>query len=240
MDIDPNLHNKAACHQPHARRAAIPFDSRRRANYQRPPVSREAKSSVPYPGFWHRGLRDAVPVLLLAIALLCTLFPGLLRKWIATTAKHEIESQAESTSRRALAAPSSAKPSPASPATISRAELSTTPGRPAHAVSILPGHATLADRPLQYKATHTKALGGCTGQLELTSAALHFRCSHQADLVIPVSFIAATHKDGVVLASGEKYHFLIANQSKGQVEMIFSLWLNRARQSRQATDESAF
>jgi hypothetical protein len=93
---------------------------------------------------------------------------------------------------------------------------------------------------MKYEATRKKAFGGCTGQLELTSAALHFRCSHQADLDIPVNSIAGTHKDGVVLESGEKYHFLIANHSKGQVEMIFNLWLNRVRQVRQASRESSF
>ena len=93
---------------------------------------------------------------------------------------------------------------------------------------------------MKYEATHKKALGGCTGQLELTSARLHFRCSHEADLDIPVSSIAGAHKDGVVLASGEKYHFVIANHTKGQVEMIFNLWLNRVRQFEPASRESSF
>jgi hypothetical protein len=43
----------------------------------------------------------------------------------------------------------------------------------------------------------------------------------------------------VVLASGEKYHFLIANQTKEQVEMIFSQWLNNVRQSYQGSRESS-
>jgi hypothetical protein len=93
---------------------------------------------------------------------------------------------------------------------------------------------------MKYEATHKKALGGCTGQLELTIAGLHFRCAHEADLDIPVTWIASTHKDGVVLASGEKYHFLIANHTKGQVEMIFNLWLNRIRQSEPASRELSF
>jgi hypothetical protein len=85
--------------------------------------------------------------------------------------------------------------------------------------------------PTKYAATHKQAFGGCVSQLELTSAALHFSCSHQTDLDIPVSSIAGTHKDGVVLASGEKYHFLIANQTKEQVEVIFNQWLNNVRQA---------
>jgi hypothetical protein len=55
-----------------------------------------------------------------------------------------------------------------------------------------------------------------------------------------VGSIAKIHKDGVVLESGEKYHFLIANQTTGQVEMIFNLWLNRVRQSHSASQKSSF
>jgi hypothetical protein len=114
------------------------------------------------------------------------------------------------------------------------------PERRANRVSSVPGFRAVYDRPKEYVATHKKAFGACTGQLELTSAALHFRCSHQADLDIPVSSIARTHEDGVVLASGEKYHFLIANYTKDQVETIFNLWLNRVRQSHLARRESSF
>jgi hypothetical protein len=87
-------------------------------------------------------------------------------------------------------------------------------------------------QPVRYEATHKKAFGGCTGQLELTSVRLQFKCPNEADLNIPIGSIAKVHKDGVVLASGEKYHFLIANHTKGQVEAIFILWLNRAQRSR--------
>ena len=111
---------------------------------------------------------------------------------------------------------------------------------PANPAAKLPGVKAVHYQPLKYAATHKQAFGGCAGQLELTSAALHFRCLHQADLDIPVSSIAGIHKDGVVLASGEKYHFLIANQTKGQVEMIFNQWLNNVRQSHQASRESSF
>ena len=83
------------------------------------------------------------------------------------------------------------------------------PERPSNAVSNLPGFPAVHYQPTKYEATHKKAFGGCTGQLELTSARLHFRCSHEADLDIPVRSIARTHKDGVVLESGEKYHFLL-------------------------------
>jgi hypothetical protein len=110
---------------------------------------------------------------------------------------------------------------------------------PANPAAKLPGVKAVHYQPLKYAATHKQAFGGCAGQLELTSAALHFRCLHQADLDIPVSSIAGIHKDGVVLASGEKYHFLIANQTKEQVEVIFNQWLNNVRQSHQASRESS-
>jgi hypothetical protein len=109
-----------------------------------------------------------------------------------------------------------------------------------NAASNLTGVPALHDHPMRYEATHKKVFGGCTGQLELTSVRLHFRCSNQADLNIPVDSIAKANKDGVVLESGEKYHFLIANHTKGQVEAIFILWLNRARQFQQPSRESSF
>jgi hypothetical protein len=83
---------------------------------------------------------------------------------------------------------------------------------------------------MRYEATRKKVFGGCTGQLELTGSRLHFRCPNQADLIFPVAAIAKAHKDGVVLKSGEKYHFIIANHTKGQVEAIFISWLNRVQQ----------
>ncbi len=57
---------------------------------------------------------------------------------------------------------------------------------------------------------------------------------------IPVASIAKVHKDGVVLESGEKYHFLIANHTKDQAEAIFILWLNGVQQSEQESRKSSF
>ena len=107
------------------------------------------------------------------------------------------------------------------------------PERPPNAVSNLPGFPAVHYHPMRYEATHKKVFGSCTGQLELTSVGLHFRCPNEADLNIPVGSITKAHKDGVVLASGEKYHFLIANHTKGQAEAIFTLWLNRVQQLQQ-------
>jgi hypothetical protein len=84
---------------------------------------------------------------------------------------------------------------------------------------------------MRYEATRKKVFGGCTGQLELTGSQLAFHCADQPDLIFPVAAIAKAHKDGIVLRSGEKYHFLIANHSQGQVEAIFISWLNSVQQS---------
>ncbi len=108
-----------------------------------------------------------------------------------------------------------------------------------NAGSTLSGISTL-HYPMRYEATRKKAFGGCTGQLELTSAGLHFKCSNQADLDIPVALIAKAHKDGVVLESGEKYHFLIANHTKVQAEAIFIVWLNRVQHFQEPSRESSF
>ena len=95
--------------------------------------------------------------------------------------------------------------------------------------------------PVRFEATHKKMFGGCTGQLELTSARLHFSCPNQADLNFPIDAIAKAHKDGVVLKTGEKYHFVIANHSKDQVEAIFLSWVNRVQQfPQQASRTSSF
>jgi hypothetical protein len=233
---------KAGTDERPPRRAAIPFDAGRRGvNDVRPIDSDKAESGVSYPGFWPRSLAGAGPLFLLGVALLCTFYLGPNNKK-PTAANREREQQLRSdpTSQPSSAVQSPAKPSPTFPAVTARSEGSIRPERPANPASSFPGFKAVYDHPKKYEATHKKAFGGCTGQLELTSAALHFRCAHQADLDIPVSSIARTHEDGVVLASGEKYHFLIANHTKGQVETIFNLWLSRVRQSHQASRESSF
>jgi hypothetical protein len=132
------------------------------------------------------------------------------------------------------------KPSAILPADAARPKDSMVPRQAPNAVSNLPGFSALHYPPMRYEAIHKKVFGGCTGKLELTNARLHFRCSNQADLNFPVYAIAKAHKDGVVLKSGEKYHFQIANHTKGQVEAIFTLWLNRVQQFQQPSRESSF
>jgi hypothetical protein len=102
--------------------------------------------------------------------------------------------------------------------------------------------AALAPRyaPMRYEATRKKVFGGCTGQLELTGSRLEFRCPNQGKLIFPVAAIAKAHKDGVVLKSGEKYHFMIANHTRDQVEAIFISWLDRVQQSPQPGRVSRF
>jgi len=240
--FDLHSNGKSGSGERPARRGVIPFESGRRGiNDFRPIDSAKAESAASWPGFWPRSLAGAGPGFLLGIALLCTLYPGLnKKKRTATNPKPEEQLRSDPTSQPSSAVRPLAKPSPIPPAVTVRSQGSIMPERPSNAVSSLPGFPAAHYHRIKYEATHKKAFGGCTGQLELTSAALHFRCSHQADLDIPVSSIAGTHKDGVVLESGEKYHFLIADHTEGQVEMIFSLWLNRVRQFHQASGKSSF
>ena len=125
------------------------------------------------------------------------------------------------------------KPSPIVPAESARAAGAVVPKQAPVTVTNLPPIAVPRYTPVRFEATHKKAFGGCTGQLELTSSRLHFSCPKQGDLDFPVGVIAKAHKDGVVLKSGEKYHFVIANHSKDQVEAIFLSWVNRVQQSPQ-------
>lgn len=224
----------------HARRdrtpgRTLPFDAGRRGIKEvRPAPVSNSGSEVSWPGLWPRCLGGAGPVLLLFAALLCTLYPAFKSKRLKEQSRPATMSQASSPGAPA------AKPSAVPSAMTPRPAGLVKPVRPSHADSSRPGSAVAHDHPMRFEATHKRALGGCTGQLELTSAALHFSCSHQADLDIPVSSIASTHKDGVLLGSGEKYHFVIANHTKGQVETIFNLWLSNARQSRLASQKSSF
>ncbi len=215
------------------RRKVIPFDSGRRGRNEPSPVdSNKAESGVSWPGFWPRSLAGAGPIFLLGIAILCGLYTvaGYKKSTVASLKSLE-QFRPAPKSQPSSPVQTLSKPSPNTPADIAQAEGSIMPGHAPNAVSNLRGAAALHYRPMRYEATHKKAFGGCTGQLELTSVRLQFKCPNEADLNIPVGSIAKVHKDGVVLASGEKYHFLIANHTKDQVEAIFILWLNRVHQT---------
>jgi hypothetical protein len=212
----------------------IPFDSGRKWRNDFPPIEAvpaESKVSPVLP----RGPRPgkapgAGPIFLLAIAVLCGLYTGLTYKKSTAKMKPAGEQQAVLSSQPLLPVPPQAKPSPIPQADTARAGNSVVADQ-AHSAAKVARPAMPHDRPLRYEATHKKAFGGCTGELELTSDSLRFKCPSEADLDIPIASIAKVHKDGVVLASGEKYHFLIANHTKDQVEAIFILWLNTAQRS---------
>ncbi len=239
-DFDSYPNNKAGTGHRPPKRTVIPFASGRRGIDDWPPIDARKESAVPWPGFWHRRLAGAGPKFVLGIALLVILYAALHhKKSNVTTLQPDQPLRSAPTAQLAAAVPSPAKPSPI-PAAVAPPSEASLPGRSANAVSTPRGVVAGHYHAVKYEATHKKAFGGCTGQLELTSSRLHFKCSHEADLDIPVSFIASAHKDGVVLASGEKYHFVIANHTKGQAEMIFNSWLNRVRQSEPASRESSF
>jgi len=139
---------------------------------------------------------------------------------------------APATSVTPAAAAKPAKPSPAVKAAAVRPAPSAVAVTDARNLTRTPSYT-----PAKFQATHKKAFGGCSGELELTSTALHFRCP-KSDLDLPIDEIAKAHKDGVVLKSGEKYHFAIANHSKDQAEAIFISWLSRVQPA--AEQKAAF
>jgi hypothetical protein len=240
-DFDLHSNDKGKNGQRPPRRHVIPFDSVRRGrNDFRPIDSIKAETGVSWPGFWPRSLAGAGPIFLLGIAILCGLYTGIsYKKSTAASLKSDKQLQPGSTSQPSLPVQPLSKPSPP-PAVTARAEVSIMPEKAPNAVSNLPGLSAPHYHPMRYEATHKKVFGSCTGQLELTSVRLHFRCPNEADLNIPVGSIAKVHKDGVVLESGEKYHFLIANHTKGQVEAIFIQWLSRVQRFQQQSRESSF
>ncbi len=232
FELHPNDKCKSGQRPPS--RDVIPFDSGRRGrNESRPINSDKAESEVSWPGFWPRNLASAGPIFLIGIALLCGLYTVInYKKSTAASLKSDEQLRSVPASQSSSPVQALAKPSPNPPAVIARAESSILPEHSPDAVLNSPGSSAPHYRPMRYEATHKKVFGSCTGQLELTSVRLHFKCANEVDLNIPVGSIARAHKDGVVLASGVKYHFLIANRTKGQVEAIFTLWLNRVQRSR--------
>ena len=237
-DFDLHSNYQAKNGQRPARRDVIPFNSVRRGRNDFQPIdSIKAETGVSWPGFWPRSLAGAGPIFLLGIAILCGLYTAVNYKK-STTAN--LKSQPGPTSQPSSLVQPLSKPSPNPPDVTARAEGSIMPGKAQNAVSSLPGFLAPHYHPMRYEATHKKVFGGCTGQLELTSVRLHFKCPNEADLSIPVASILKAHKDGVVLESGEKYHFLIANHTKGQVEAIFIQWLSRVQQFQQQSRKSSF
>lgn len=231
-DFDLHSGNQGKGGQRSPRRDAIPFDSGLKGrNAVRPILSDKAETEVAFQGLRPRSWAGRGPIVLLGIAILCGLNPSLkyYKKFTAADLKSKEQRQPGLVSQPSSPVRPVSAPSPTPAAVTAQPENSTMPTQTSSAVSHSPGSPALHYRPMRYEATRKKVFGGCTGQLELTSARLHFRCSHEADLNIPVGSIARVHKDGVVLASGEKYHFLIAHHTKDEVEGIFILWLKRVQ-----------
>ncbi len=123
-----------------------------------------------------------------------------------------------------------AKPAKPSPDILAGAAKPAAAAAEAHALPApRPAKPSSAYTAVKFEATHKKVFGGCTGELELTNSALRFRCAKQGDLDFPVGEIAKANKDGVILKSGEKYHFAIANHTKDQAEAIFVSWLSKVQ-----------
>ena len=162
--------------------------------------------------------------LLVTIGVLCGLLISESDRTASVVTPKQDNAVKASATPVAATTPPHAKPSPAVPVGATR------PATPV--VGIQPNSHTantgLSYAPAKFQATHKKMFGGCTGELRLTSSALDFRCAN-SDLHFPVNAIASANKDGVVLRSGEKYHFAIANRSKDQAEAIFIAWLSRVQ-----------
>jgi hypothetical protein len=218
-------------------RDAIPFDSGRRGRTGVPlVVSAKQEAVVSWPGFWPESLAGTGPIFLCGIAILLGLC-GVLnyKKSAAAGLKPDKQLRSGITSQPSSPVLPVLNPSPIAPAVTARRGSSLNKQTP-NKESISFGFSAL-HYPVRFEATHKKAFGSCTGELELRSAGLHFKCSNQADLDIPVGLVAKAHKDGVVLESGERYHFLIANHTKAQAEAIFILWLNRFQHFQQPSRE---
>ncbi len=241
-DFDLHSNDKGKNGQRPSRRDVIPFDSARRGRNDFQPIdSIKAETGVSWRGFRPRSLVGAGPIFLLGIAILCGLYTAInFKKSTAANLKSDKQLQPGPTSQPSSPVQLLSKPSPHLPAVTALADDSIMSEKAPNAVSKLPGFSAPHYHPVRYEATHKKVFGGCTGQLELTNVGLHFRCPNEADLNIPVGSIAKVHKDGVVLESGEKYHFLIANHTKDQAEAIFILWLNGVQQSQQESRKSSF
>jgi hypothetical protein len=241
-DFDVHSNDKGKNGQRPPRWNVIPFDPVRTGrNDFRPIDSDQAKPGPSRPDFWPRSLAGAGPLFLLGIATLCGLYTGIhYKKSTAANLASDKELRPGPTFQPSSPVQPLSKPSPNLPAVTAEAEGSIMPEKAPNSVSNAPGLLPRHDHPMKYEATHKKVFGSCTGQLELTSASLHFRCPNEADLNIPVGSIAKVHKDGVVLASGEKYHFLIANHTKGQVEAIFIQWLSGVQRFQQQSQRSSF
>ncbi len=180
-------------------------------------------------------LSTAVKLLPLIAVLWGLYLTGIGRKSGEVNPKQDEPVKALGTSQPARSGPPVSKPSPITPGASARVEGSIVPKQAPYAVAYSSASSVPRDPAIRYEATRKKVFGGCTGQLELTGSRLQFRCPNQADLIFPVAAIAKANKDGVILKSGEKYHFLIANRTKGQAEAIFFSWLNRVHQIPQPT-----
>ena len=172
--------------------------------------------------------------LLLAVGVLCGLYLGRSDKK-STAGSPKPDAQVQAGSQASSQAQPLPKPSPVVPAARVRVESGVAPGVSPDSVPRATTSPVPRYIPVKYEATHKKVFGGCTGQLELTSARLHFSCPKQGDLDFPVARIAKAHKDGIELKSGEKYHFTIENRTKEQVEAIFLSWVNTVQPLTQAS-----
>jgi hypothetical protein len=173
---------------------------------------------------------SAVGSLLPLIAIVWGLYlTGIGRKPGDTNPKRDERMTTSATSQPSQPGPTISSPSPIISVRTPGADNSIEPKQIPYAFAHAPAPSAPHYPAIRYEATRKKMFGSCTGQLELTNSRLRFRCPDKTDLIFPVDAIAKANKNGVVLKSGQKYHFMIANHTRGQVEAIFVSWLNKVQ-----------
>jgi hypothetical protein len=88
-------------------------------------------------------------------------------------------------------------------------------------------------RPMIFAEAKHKGRLACTGELDLTSAGLHFSCrTKKLSQIInaPINKIERLDGDGVRLKTGEKYHFAVDNED---MKDAFQTWWTQVHQPQQ-------
>lgn len=105
-------------------------------------------------------------------------------------------------------------------------------GQPLTAIPSSPPVSATPFHPMTFAAKHKEGLGGCKGQLDLTSTALHFSClkNPDKDLYFSVADIEGPHREGVILRNGNQYHFSSSDLDRDQVEGAIQVWWQNVQQ----------
>lgn len=121
------------------------------------------------------------------------------------------------------------KPSPAVP--FREKKLAGSASKPAQATSNSDMEKAWPPDGMQV-AAHHKGHRGCDGMLTLKASGLQFTCpgDNGKSFFVALNDIRGTDQDGIVMTSGEKYHFDgLPAGGKEYVERLFTDWLAHVR-----------